>query len=47
MIHKHKWIDFNTWKWIAVEKLCDKYESLLMILAIQDEPIRFLCEILK
>ena len=23
------------------------YESLLMLLAIQDEPIRFLCEILK
>jgi hypothetical protein len=47
IIHKHKWIDFNTWKWIAVEKLCDKYESLLMLLAIQDEPIKFLISILK
>ena len=24
-----------------------RYESLLMLLAIQDEPIRFLCEIIK
>ena len=25
----------------------NRYQSLLMILSIQDEPIRFLCEILK
>ena len=47
IILKHKWIDFNTWKWIAVEKLCDKYESLLMLLSISDTPIDFLCEIIK
>lgn len=47
IIHKHKWIDFNTWKWIVLEKLCNKYESLLMLLSISDEPIRFLCEIIK
>ena len=47
IIHRHKWIDYNTWKWIAVEKLCDKYESLLMLLSIQDNPIEFLISILK
>lgn len=47
IIHKHKWIDFNTWKWIVVEKLCNRYESLLMLLAIQDDPISFLISLLK
>ena len=47
IIHKHKWIDFNTWKWIAVEKLCDKYESLLMLLSISDTPIEDLILYLK
>lgn len=47
IIHKHKWIDYNTWKWIVVEKLCNRYETLLMLLAISKNPIDFLCEIIK
>lgn len=47
IIHRHKWIDYNTWKWIVVEKLCDKYESLLMLLSISDTPIDLLCSLLK
>ena len=47
IIHKHKWIDYKTWKWIVVEKLCNKYESLLMLLSIEDNPITFLLSILK
>ena len=35
------------WKGMGYTKAFEGYESLLMILAIQDEPIRFLCEILK
>ena len=30
-----------------VDNTLDSYFALLMLLAIQDEPIRFLCEILK
>ena len=30
-----------------VDQTLDSYLALLMLLAIQDEPIRFLCEILK
>lgn len=54
LISKHYWfikwlvenerIDlyaFSTIDWF------DDYESLLMLLSIQDEPISFLCEILK
>ena len=35
------------WKGMGYTKAFEGYESLLMLLAIQDEPIRFLCEILK
>ena len=47
IIHKHKWIDYKTWKWIVVEKLCNKYESLLMLLSISDSPINDLISYLK
>lgn len=35
------------WKGMGYTKAFDGYESLLMLLAIQDEPIEFLCSILK
>ena len=35
------------WKGMGYTKAFEGYESLLMLLAIQDEPTRFLCEILK
>lgn len=38
---------FTTDDWRLWFKLFEVYESLLMLLAIQDEPIRFICEILK
>jgi hypothetical protein len=47
IVHKHKWIDYNTWKWIVLKKLCSRYESLLMMLSIQSYPIEFLISILK
>ena len=40
------WKDFDQLGSEDIEEYSD-YESLLMLLAIQDEPIRFLCEILK
>ena len=44
-------IDRDKWEWdFYYDKLSliiEPYERLLMLLAIQDEPIRFLCEILK
>ena len=40
--------DFETNYYLVDEdNVYDKCETLLMLLAIQDEPIRFLCEILK
>ena len=35
------------WKGMGYTKAFDGYESLLMLLSIQDEPIEFLCSILK
>lgn len=37
------------WEWYELILGChyDLYQQTLMLLAIQDEPIRFLCEILK
>lgn len=37
----------NTKNWMGYTKAFENYEAILMLLAIQDEPIEFLCSILK
>ena len=37
----------NTKNWMGYTKAFEGYESLLMLLAIQDEPIEFLISLLK